>query len=1162
MSLFEVWKASISAQKATTSLYSDSFHLRFIEHDSNSHLNKFEIKVTEPIDLILPKLKESFPAINEENIALDKGYLVYDSYAPVHDLKQFEIVSNENWFDFSSEPCFSGEVNVDQLPYDEIKRSIDVSPDENGDIHATLSTIHEIDEFIANNIGYSRRDEIAALFKVSPSESYSVSERNLALQYLSETVGPNRIFIKKDNYEIGLKNTFLVREACEGLRENSTYQRNHHKLYFRISSKAFSEFEKERKSKRIFYSNENIDNQQEGVILPTPIGETFVITLGGHVDINELRDEIQFHSKAFERYFPKEDIDFNHFHIFRHERTLFYERLRASVDQNQFNVGLSSEIIAFNFCNEAEFETKFKSLNQVDIAKIEFHGDDHRYKVNLMVESPLEQLLIKLKEIPSVSGFITDSGRSLRFTCTFRNQVQQPLLEGRISDVIGEYKPKKGRFKFDRLLKGDIQYSFKFREAEYRKSEKEKYDYLKGETISLSYEDSIKISGRLVEVEFPYVLISLEEESLGEEHGYQWIDAKCELKGEKDKIKRLSETTDVIFGNKTHLVPNRRMISALRDSSAAKIEKQFEISAPDVVQLQQEISQNQLSSSLNSKQFEAVVKSLLAPDIFMIQGPPGTGKSTAIAEIVWQHIRKNQFEKEKQFRVLVTSETNLAVDNALDKLRASNHVLLKPLRFGSSEKLDKEGRFYALGELNEWKEGSDSGNRDNIIEHWIKVVANRSSNAAKLENKEPLDKWHNWLLSKNQDVRSVFYLSYIDNVNVIGATCSSIGKVSSSGNFTRFFQEYCEVFSREDYIKFHKNRNKQTAAPLFKQSITFDLVVQDEASKATPPELALPCLFGKKAVIIGDHRQLPPISNVCELIDDLTKVKAESEDERRIEEVSNLIKFVQQNQVEFNKSHFERLFMNIDSSLKTSFDTQYRMHPGINSIIQQFYLEDGGLKCGIKDEIANSTDLSHPLSRYHGMTKSEHTHVVWIDTKSPELLKGTSRYNLGEVDVIDRLLAKFNSHEGYHSFIEHWRQDQEEEKQIGIITFYGAQTNELKKLESKYPMMPLRVSPVDRFQGMERNVIIVSLVRSNCIAQSPGQAPDNYTYGDLGYPSQSSLGFAEFPNRLNVALSRAKRLLVIVGNSEHFRTNEVYEGVYKAIQESPYGRVMSSELLS
>lgn len=106
------------------------------------------------------------------------------------------------------------------------------------------------------------------------------------------------------------------------------------------------------------------------------------------------------------------------------------------------------------------------------------------------------------------------------------------------------------------------------------------------------------------------------------------------------------------------------------------------------------------------------------------------------------------------------------------------------------------------------------------------------------------------------------------------------------------------------------------------------------------------------------------------------------------------------------------------------------------------------------------------------------------------------------------------------------------------------------------------MSSVDRFQGMERNIIIVSMVRSNSIAQKWRQKPDYNRFPNVGYPAQKEYGFAKSPNRLNVALSRAKRLLIIVGNGEHFSnyTNPqgqaIYKNVFDKVKNNPNGRII------
>ena len=87
---------------------------------------------------------------------------------------------------------------------------------------------------------------------------------------------------------------------------------------------------------------------------------------------------------------------------------------------------------------------------------------------------------------------------------------------------------------------------------------------------------------------------------------------------------------------------------------------------------------------------------------------------------------------------------------------------------------------------------------------------------------------------------------------------------------------------------------------------------------------------------------------------------------------------------------------------------------------------------------------------------------------------------------------------------------------VGVITFYGSQAQKLEKkiyINQYSNLRDVKIDTVDRFQGQERDIIIVSMVRSN-----------NY----------QDIGFAKSPNRINVAFSRAKRLLIIIGNKKTF----------------------------
>jgi hypothetical protein len=121
-----------------------------------------------------------------------------------------------------------------------------------------------------------------------------------------------------------------------------------------------------------------------------------------------------------------------------------------------------------------------------------------------------------------------------------------------------------------------------------------------------------------------------------------------------------------------------------------------------------------------SKQLEAVAKSLLAKDVALIQGPPGTGETTVIAEIIWQTLLR-----EPEAKILITSQTNLAVDNALERLKGKK--LVRPIRIGNIDKFEDEGKVYSDRRLKEWcmakpNSNEERINSDNAICVWVQSV--------------------------------------------------------------------------------------------------------------------------------------------------------------------------------------------------------------------------------------------------------------------------------------------------------------------------------------------------------------------------------------------------------------------------------------------------------
>ena len=644
------------------------------------------------------------------------------------------------------------------------------------------------------------------------------------------------------------------------------------------------------------------------------------------------------------------------------------------------------------------------------------------------------------------------------------------------------------------------------------------------------------------------------------------------LTGDLEKISRLKNA----FNLATHgeELINPRLQNFIFDSSQATPTKDVDILLNKEGGVYLELNKHLLNKRINESQKAAIIKAMFADDMAVIQGPPGTGKSTAIAELIWQLIRRGNFQGNKKEKILLTSETNLAVDNAISRIVNSHTNLVKPIRFGGEEKLESEGLMFSIELMKKWVEHGDSAlltdeideetdtaiKNDLILKNWLQNIANRSFDGMS-ENDNPLiAKWHRFLNNPDKRLRKIVFDRYEEGCNVIGATCSSIGEKKASGEgITSFYFNYLNLFSPSNKSKKRKPQ---------KVKIEFTTVIQDESSKATPAELVLPFVYGKRAIVIGDHRQLPPLLDHDEFENTLDYAYSVAKTEEEKKKILELKNYVMKNFDKMEISHFQNLYENIDSSLKGTFNFQYRMHPAINQVIEQFYRNDGGLRCGLltpRDLGVNDPDMSNPFSRYHGIhiegIMTPDTHVLMINSNSPEMIDGTSRVNYGEVEIIDKLLYRFEKSPSYKKYLDQF--DKDEDKQIGIISFYGKQIKQLRNVASHHRNIPIRVSTVDRFQGMERNIVIVSMVRSHLIKYSKNQKPDWTSYPEEGYPQQISLGFAQSPNRLNVALSRAKRLLIIIGDEKLFSKLPIYQRVFMTIKDenNKYSNYLNQEEL-
>ncbi|MEB2780806.1 AAA domain-containing protein [Algoriphagus sp. C2-6-M1] len=1051
------------------------------------------------------------------------------------DLLELKELAENNYINFNENPVIEGEITgIEDNIEKELSSVIGEIPT-NFQFKNSGLVLLTIDQWKkTKKIANIEFEETAgAVFPIKPSLSYLIST---FYKKLDVTQNGNEIEVKGE----------LHQPVFELFNKHFGLSKQRHSLIFEFQN-----------AENLFELVSKLE--EKGVELPKPTENKIIFTFGESYYENwgtDLGFENFRLKRVLKRYFPDAEFSTSYTTTYSFDfaalnegakeldmnEDAFWNELYAKIHGDDFQISQSRRTLSFVFASEENLEQKLEEIKSFDFVDIYDRGDDHKFKFKIKFDMGLQELQAHLnKEYPNLDTKLIANGKKLIFRQFYKTGNKSEILS-RLRNKLDEAISYSNELTY--IINDTFQEKYLCEENFDLKEEQEeeKLSKLLREEFFFSADNREKFYlGRLQKVDYPELHFVIDEERLDELKGN--IEQKAikaifpNLKGNKDKIKRLEDTVNKLDSDVK--LPNDNAKEFLYDSSKAKAIENIEYLLNKTSAEWQDFENNLFSSSLNESQRQAIYKSLYAEEFALIQGPPGTGKSTAIAEIIWQHIRKNQKEK-----ILLTSETNLAVDNAIFRLKNRENNFVKPIRFGNDEKLESEGYFYSLTAINKWK--SDKETQINAVSHWIENISNRVSILDDEEINSALRKWKKHLQNPRSGTKKLFADKYLEYVNLIGATGSSIGKSNSEGKPTSFFHSYLATFEPAKY-------DRKDWRACFEVNIAFDTVIMDEASKATPPELALPVLYGKKAIIVGDHRQLPPMVDGEEIKDLLMSIG-----EKKLAKTLS--------HKEFEKSQFERLFESVDESIKGTFNTQYRMHPAINEVIRQFYIDDGGLNCGLPLEESFHNSFDQWNSRYHGLSFeniiSPQTHVMWVDVNTPEIKEGTSRVNFGEIKAINSILTILNNSNGKKAFDEWLSGQSEEEKQIGIISFYGKQISYINKmLKEDHNDNPIRLSTVDRFQGMERNIVIVSMVRSNKIASSQNQEANYDLYSELGYPNQPSLGFAEFPNRLNVALSRARRLLIIVGNSEHFCQKDTYKNVFEAIKKSEYGKIIKMDEL-
>lgn len=276
---------------------------------------------------------------------------------------------------------------------------------------------------------------------------------------------------------------------------------------------------------------------------------------------------------------------------------------------------------------------------------------------------------------------------------------------------------------------------------------------------------------------------------------------------------------------------------------------------------------------------------------------------------------------------------------------------------------------------------------------------------------------------------------------------------------------------------------------------TFNTLFFDEASQAIEPLVWIPLLKCNRIIMAGDNHQLPPV---------VKSLHAQKEGLS----ITLLDKCIN--------------FKNAISLL----NRQYRMNIPIMKFSNSYFYNNEL----IADETVSTQMLVNEITE---VDKINNSPIEFIDTagcgleeiQHPETL---SSYNIGEAKII------FNHFSQLINWYSNFKQNNK--LSIGIISPYKEQVNWFKEnikelCTNSLSIEELRINTIDGFQGQECDVIYISLVRSN---------------------SEQIIGFLNDIRRMNVAITRAKKKLVVVGDSATLSVNKFYESFINYCDENKF----------
>lgn len=438
-----------------------------------------------------------------------------------------------------------------------------------------------------------------------------------------------------------------------------------------------------------------------------------------------------------------------------------------------------------------------------------------------------------------------------------------------------------------------------------------------------------------------------------------------------------------------------------------------------------------IDPSLNGSQKEAIRFALGSKEIALIHGPPGTGKTHTLIELILQLLRQ-------KLHVLVCGPSNVSVDNIVERL-APHKVPI--VRIGHPARL-----------------------LPSVLDHSLEVLTQTSEAAAIVKDvrKEIDDKQASIRKARNGRERRVIY-----------------GDLKELRKEFRERESKCvDNLVRESKVVLatlhgaggHQLKNQQ-----------FDVVVIDEASQALEAQCWVPLLSASKAILAGDHLQLPPTIKSSKRKEEKSQkngkpkvskdVKADGNEDKAKSEESAINT---EKSMKLETTLFDRLLSLHGSSIKRMLTTQYRMHEEIMRFPSD-ELYDSKLIAAESVKARLLKDMPY------GVEDTDDTiePLVFYDTQGGDFPERTEDEVIGKSK---NLLAESKSNEMEAALVaKHVGQlvmAGVNPEDIAVITPYNAQLGLLSQaLKEKY--IGIELGSVDGFQGREKEAVIVSLVRSN-----------------------------------------------------------------------------------